>query len=237
MGREDHKAVFCTGREGGIGIRIDAMKIIKPRPDPEFDAQTAGELGHLLRQPAPEEARPCPGCDVPCPCSASISCACGCSVKCHYAPRQMSSDPDQHPVEPGIAPLVFALYAIRVVEPCWSCEGHMGPGDELLRPPSVWFYARSSTYPMLMAEYVSELAAAKKTANRWHLCLVSFGDGNDGCPVFSIEPNLDTAKDDLMSLRRDVRVIAEGFEAGIRALASGGDLSRKANLRVGGAKA
>ncbi len=213
------------------------MKIAKPQSDPEFDAQAAGERAHLLRQPTVTEERPCPGCEHPCPCSASINCACGCSVKCPHAPRQMSSDPEEHPVEQGIAPLVLALYGLRVVEPCWSCEGHLGPGDKLLRPPSVWFYSRSSTYPMLIADYVAELAGAKDTKYRWHLCMVTFGDGNDGCPVFSIEPDLSTAEPDLMMLRRDVRVIAEGFIDAIRALASAADLSRKAGLRVAGAKA
>lgn len=214
-----------------------AMKIAKPRSDPEFDAQAAADLAHLLSQPTAKEARPCPGCELPCPCNASISCACGCSVKCPHAPRLMSSDPEEHPVEPGIAPLVLALYGLRVVEPCWSCEGHMGPGDKLLRPPSVWFYSRSATYPMLIADYLAGLAGAKDTKHRWHLCMVTFGDGNDGCPVFSIEPDRSAAEADLMMLRRDVRVIAEGFETGIRALASAADLSRKAGLRAAGAGA
>ncbi len=213
------------------------MKIAKPLTDPEFDVQAAAEMAHLLRQPLVTQERPCPGCDLPCPCSASISCACGCSVKCPHAPRQMSSDPEEHPVEQGIAPLVFALNGLRVVEPCWSCEGHMGPGDTLLRPPSVWFYSRSAVYPMLIADYLGELAGTKDTKYRWRLCMVSFGDDNDGCPVFSIEPNLSAVKPDLMMMRRDVRVIAEGFEAGIRALASAGGFSCEAGQRVAGAKA
>jgi hypothetical protein len=214
-----------------------AMKIAKPQSDPEFDVQAAAEMEFLLRQPLVTQQRPCPGCEEPCPCSASIICACGCSVKCPLASRQMSSDPEEHPVEQGIAPLVFALYGLRVVEPCWSCEGHMGPGDKLLRPPSVWFYSRSATYPMLIADYLAELAAAKDTEQRWHLCMVAFGDGNDVCPVFSIEPNLSAAAEpDLMMLRRDVRVIAEGFEAGIRALASAGGPCRDTGQRAAGAK-
>ncbi len=213
------------------------MKIAKPQCDPEFDAQAAGERAHLLRQPTAHEARPCPGCELPCPCSASIICTCGCSVNCPHAPRQMSSDPEEHPVEQGIAPLVLALYGLRVVEPCWSCEGHMGPGDKLKRPPSVWFYSRSATYPMLIADYLAGLAGAKDTEHRWHLCMVMFGDGNDGCPVFSIEPDLSGTEPDLMMLRRDVRVIAEGFIDSIRALASAADLSHKAGLRAGGARA
>lgn len=212
------------------------MKIAKPRSDPEFDAQAAGERAHLLRQPTAKEARPCPGCELPCPCSASLDCTCGCTVNCPYAPRKMSSDPEEHPVEPGIAPLVLALYGLRVVEPCWSCEGHMGPGDKLLRPPSVWFYSRSTTYPMLITDYLAELAGAKDTGHRWHLCMVTFGEGNDGCPVFSIEPDRSGAEPDLMMLRRDVRVIAEGFVDGIRALASAADLPPQAGLRAGGAR-
>ncbi len=208
------------------------MKIAKPHSDPEFDIQAAAEMADLLRQPLITQQRPCHGCEVACPCSASVSCACGCSVKCPHVARQMSSDPDNHPVEQGIAPLVFALNGIRVVEPCWSCEGHMGPGETLLRPPSVWFYSRSAVYPMMIADYLAELSGAKETKYRWRLCMVAFGDDGEGCPVFSIEPNFSIANPDLMMMRRDVRVIAEGFEAALRALASAGLPCRETGLRV-----
>jgi hypothetical protein len=202
------------------------MKIEKLPPDPGFDAEAIKEFERLLEQPSENQLRPCESCDIPCPCCGSTSCACACTITCPQAPRTLSTDPEEHPIEEGIVPLVYALSTLRVVQPCWSCEGHNSPDGELYRPPSVWLYARSVFYPWLISEYLADLDNRGAIENPWHLCLVFF-DPDNSDPTFVIEPDLGSIKKpELGSLQRDVRVIAEGLEAGIKGRA------RKSLVRI-----
>ena len=192
------------------------MKIEKLAPDPGFDAEAIEDFERLLDQPSEKQLRPCLNCDIPCPCRGSTSCACACAVGCPHVPRMLSTDPEAHPIEGAIVPLVYALGALRVVRPCWSCEGHNGADGKLYRPPGVWFYARSVFYPWLISEYLADLDNSKTIENPWHLCLVFF-DPNNSDPTFVIEPDLGSIKKpELWSLQRDVRVIAEGLDPGVR---------------------
>ena len=99
-------------------MRIDGLG-----PDPAFYREYRNDLELLLRQAGDHDARPCPGCTIRCPKCGSHSCTCNCTSACDVAPRMMSSDPDDHPVESGIVPLVYAFYSLRLTPPCWSCEG------------------------------------------------------------------------------------------------------------------
>ena len=191
------------------------MRIKGPDPDPAFHRDYRGDLELLLRQPTSREARPCPGCDLVCPKCGSQSCNCNCSPDCEAAPGMLSSDPDEHPIEADIVPLVYALYSLRMTPPCWSCEGHYNRQGELDKLPRVWFYARSLAIPNLLAELLAEPRIAGKLSLPWHVCLVSWSEGID--VTFSVEPKVNPTDDPQLNLlRRDVRTIAESLEADMK---------------------
>lgn len=191
------------------------MRIEGPGPDPAFHRDYRGDLERLLNQPSSREARPCPGCDLVCPKCGSQSCTCTCSPSCEAAPRMLSSDPDEHPIETDIVPLVYALYSLRLTPPCWSCEGHYNRQGELDKLPRVWFNARTLAIPNLLAELLSEPRIAAKLSLPWHVCVVSWSQGID--VTFSVEPKVNPTDDPQLSLlRRDVRTIAEGLETDMK---------------------
>jgi hypothetical protein len=196
------------------------MRIKRPAPDPAACRAHRQALEDLLRQPTDKQARPCPGCRVPCPCRGSPACTCGCSSACAHAPGQLSSEPDTYPIEPGILPLVYGLSSLRVVFPCWSCEGHPGDSGAFRKRPGVWFFARSLATPGVIAEHLSELRIAGKLACPWHVCVVRWGD--DVEPTFAIEPEAPAMDGPgLDRLRRDVRVISADLQTHVKRLAAG----------------
>lgn len=194
------------------------MRIERLEPDHAFSRQSQRELEALLRQPADNKVRPCPGCSVPCPCCGSPTCTCNCSSACPYAPEEMSSDPHDHPIEPGIVPLVYSLHTVPECRPCWSCEGHEDSSGRLRKLPRAWFYVRSLVHADLVAEYLAELRIARKLSHPWLLCVVNWGNAVD--TAFSIEPKLIPDQEPILHrLRRDVRTIAGGLLADIKLLA------------------
>ena len=131
----------------------------------------------------------------------------------------LSSDPEHHPVEAGILPLVFALRCLRVYEPCWSCEGHDDAAGGLPRLPRVWFYCRSLVYPRLLSELLADLQRAKALKARWQVRL-TFSALDNADTAFSIEPQLDPlAAPALRVLQADALTIASELENGIKARA------------------
>lgn len=185
------------------------------RPDNESAARTQfhADLRYLLNQPRPKDARPCPGCDLPCPCSGSRDCACACQPHCPDAPRLMSSDPERFPVEPKIAPLVFALYATRVCRPCWSCEGHLDAVGKLHRLPTVWFYTETPVYARMIYVAVEALRFEKRIDSRWRVGITA-AEHDNPYTTYTLEPVLPEAPPpSLEALQRDVSVIAEGLLA------------------------
>ncbi len=184
------------------------MKIEPPEPDAPFYRERQRDLENLLRQPTAAQARPCPDCDVPCPCCGSPSCTCGCSSDCAEAPRQLSVEPDLYPIEAAILPLVYALSALRVCKPCWSCEGHYDAAGKLYKLPRVWFFARSITIPDVIAEHLARLRSERRLAYPWMVSVVPRGDSLD--TAYSIEPKLGPDSDpNLARLHHDVRTIAD----------------------------
>lgn len=194
------------------------MRILVPPPDPEHQRRRRQELERLIAQPDARAARPCTNCRLPCPCSDSIRCTCNCSPDCPQIPRALSSDPDHHPLEAGIAPLVFALAALRVTPPCWSCEGHEDSAGRLVKPPRVWFTTRALFYPDIIAECLSRLRIEQRIAAPWQLLVVDWGARHDS--TFSLEPQADSAGyAPLASLQSDARRIAECLPERVKSLA------------------
>ena len=196
------------------------MKVNVLVPDDDDVARQRGDLEDLLAQLSDKEARPCPGCTVPCSCSKSITCTCLCSPACSHCPTRMSSEPDRYPIEEKIVPLVYAFNTVRVTPPCWSCEGHLNESDgEIHKFPRVWFYSRSVLYPRLVAEHVDGLLFKKSIAHAWCVRVLSWASSLD--TRFCIEPSLSLdEKPSLSELQNEVKVIAETLNAGIREKAS-----------------
>ncbi len=195
------------------------MKIEDLNLDEDHRRRRAQELRDLMTQPTARQQRVCPGCDIRCAQCGSISCTCSCAPDCADAPQQMSSDPEKHPVEAGIVPLVYALNELRVFHPCWSCEGHVEDDGRLIRPPHVWFSVRTTVYLSLINHCLFHLHFEKKLSRDWQIKVVDWGQTEDS--GFSLEPvTAKGEKIDLAALRRDVRVIAEGLLSGVRAAAT-----------------
>ena len=182
----------------------------------------ADDLARLLQQPTDRERRPCPSCDKVCGCPAlSTQCCCGCSVRCPDAPRFLSSEPAQYPIEPQVLPLVYALASLRLVPPCWSCEGHARPSGGLVRMPQVWFYSASTVYPELIALYLKDLEFHGKLRHQWMISVCPHTAG--GATIFQLQPEqlrqADVQAEDLLSLHDDFRTIADSLTESIRQLA------------------
>lgn len=173
------------------------------------------DLESLLAQPTIREARPCDGCAQPCGCSnRSTTCSCGCSPRCSHAAAQLSSEGERYPIEPYVLPLVFELNALRVVQPCWSCEGHADAKGDVQNPPRIWFYCASVVYPQLLLEHVTQLAARGELQARWRVTVCSYSEDKVST-TFSLEPAVSPSSS-LAVLQSDLNVIAAELGSRLR---------------------
>jgi len=162
-----------------------------------------------------QEQRPCFGCQLSCSCSQSVTCICDCTMTCQNAPAMHSSDPSGYPIETSVMPLVLALSSLGVVQPCWSCEGHLDGLGRLHKIPQVWFYSDSALYPNIIAYYLSDLFTQKKTTYNWEVALCAHGYKNE--ITFTIKPNLiHESNKSLNLLQKDIRQIAENLVQEVR---------------------
>lgn len=197
------------------------MRIVQPEPTPALRARFVGDLQAFAEQPDRPVTRPCPGCTLRCPGCGSLRCLCHCAPDCAAAPRMMSSDPDRHPIEPGIAPLVYALHATEGCTPCWSCEGHRRDDGRLKRLPQVWFVTDSLVMVRLIQERIGDLWIARRLGTPWRVRVIYTDDVFSPHTTFTIEPALAPGdRADLSALRDDAREIANGFATALRRLAA-----------------
>ena len=135
-----------------------------------------------------------------------------CSRHCPDIPRMLSSDPENHPLESRIAPLVYELKRLEVFDPCWSCEGHNGTDGALWKIPRVWFYCRSVVHLRVLADALKELHLDRRLSVQWRVVL-TFSDGDNADTTFSLEPGSlapspAASRPPLAALQRDVDTIA-----------------------------
>lgn len=152
-----------------------------------------------------------PHCDMICPSCGARNCQCQCHTACESMPTHLSSDPDKYPIEEAIAPLVFEMRRLGVIEPCWSCEGHNGPDGELWKRPAVWFYCDDVTHLRLLADVVDGLYMAQKLTYQWSI-RITFSDTDCPDTVFALEPErrrIEGVK--LEDMRVDIRVLTENL--------------------------
>lgn len=191
----------------------------------EFQARAEGNrleertirLKLLAEQTSDREHRPCPACELPrdCP-DHSPTCCCGCSPSCANAPAMLSSDPKQFPIEANILPLVYALLTLRVIETCWSCEGHEDAHAKVIKVPQVWFYSPCAVYPELIAQHANDLHVKKNLHARWQVVVSPFSACD--ATTFALKPELEQGTT-LRELHRDIPILAKRMHESIRALA------------------
>lgn len=178
------------------------------------------DIQHLLNMPTDKELRPCVNCRVMCGCELkSQFCCCMCSADCPLAPKQLSSDPVNYPIEKNILPLVYALSASRIVQPCWSCEGHLDEEGFISKLPQVWFYSPSVVYPDIISQYLLGILVKKQLENIWKVSINQYNRDNYST-LFTIQPKLENDQTaELKSLHRDIKVIADNFDFQLRTMA------------------
>ena len=132
------------------------------------------------------------------------------------AGRKLSIDGERHPIEPQVLPLVYALAALRIVEPCWSCEGHVSGSGEL-KTPEVWFYSGSVVYPDLLQRCIRRLSDASEIATRWEVSVCPH-QPESALTLFVLRPE-HSPQPRLGLLQDDLRRMGQRLIAGMRALA------------------
>lgn len=188
------------------------MKIITPNADVQHSQQVRADLLRLIAQPSAAEVPPCPDCKL----HSQVTCA----SNCEHAPRNLSIDAINYPIESNVVPLVYELAAVRLIQPCWSCEGHLNPNGELWKIPQVSFYSESPMYAQLLLRHISALDLQKRLTYPWHVVLSDFGQTWD--ITYTLEPNLnyDQAHHiQLNLLQRDLNTLAENLSARLKILA------------------
>lgn len=177
------------------------------------------DLINLIEQPSDKQERPCPGCRLTFDGDPSILSTKNCSYKCSAAPAQMSADPTRYPIEFNVVPIVYALYTLRLLMPCWSCEGHLDASGRISKLPKVWFYSVSPFFPKLIAQFIGKLRSAHKLDHDWNVSILSFSQSMFSI-TYSIEPKWTSEHDaSLVSLQSDMLVIAGELRLGVLGLA------------------
>ena len=130
-----------------------------------------------------------------------------CSRDCPEIPRALSGDPDNYPLEPRIAPLVFELKRLEVFHPCWSCEGHNHEDGTLWKIPRVWFYCQSLIHLRVLAGSLKQLRVDEMLSTPWQV-VVTHSDTENSDTTFSLEPCLGSAPVRLAALQKDIGTIS-----------------------------
>ncbi len=117
-----------------------------------------------------------------------------------------------------MVPLVFELAATRVMQPCWSCEGHLDPDGGLWKIPQVSFYSASPVYLQLLLKHIHALQLQKQLSHPWHVVLSDYGQTWE--TTYTLEPNLNCRqKIHLGNLQRDLDTLADNLCNRLKALA------------------
>jgi len=171
------------------------------------------ELQNLLSQPSDKDERPCPDCQVTFPSDSNIVSTDNCSYACPFAACQMSTEPDRYPIEPHVAPLVYAFYTLRLLMPCWSCEGHTDKNKKIIKMPQIWFYSASPFYAKLVAEALEDMKSQGLIKYNWEVRILAFSQSKftlTYCinPLFFsvVKYRLSVLHDDLLVIGKRLRI-------------------------------
>jgi hypothetical protein len=143
-----------------------------------------------------------------------------CAPDCPEASKTLSSDPENHPVEPAIMPLVFELKRLAVFEPCWSCEGHNDNSGKLWKVPTVWFYCASPLQLRLLNDAIKSLELGGVLKTRWQVS-VTHSDPENPETTYALMPAAPLPEGiTLGELQADVPAIANALHETLRDQAS-----------------
>ncbi|MCJ8320174.1 MAG: hypothetical protein MJK12_11115 [Colwellia sp.] len=169
------------------------------------------ELTEFLSQPSDKKERPCPGCRLSFPDCPSIHSTNHCSYKCEEAHKQMSSDPIRYPIEPNIVSMVYCMYTLRLLMPCWSCEGHENSDNEIIKFPKVWFYSTSSFYVKLVSQAISSFRSKRIIHYPWLVKILPYSQSMFTL-TYSLEPAIELDTNYQLSLlQKDIVTIADNL--------------------------
>lgn len=219
----DIASMYCSflNEEPGEGHELFIQPYRNRTNNEDATSRKRSALAHLLAQPTDKDERPCPECQIQCGCKKrSRTCCCGCGPECTNIQTQLSSEPEKFPIESHVAPLVYGLTSLRVVETCWSCQGHETSEGKPLKIPQVWFNSPNATYPELIARHLSNLRCKKNLEYDWEVTINVYSPG-EGATTYIIKPDLSTLLDrpELSHLQRDLHTIAYALCFSIRGLA------------------
>lgn len=188
------------------------MRIPKPNLTHSGVHALICDLKQLIEQPTAMQSPPCPNCkDV----ANVVSIKGKCSSGCEHAPLALSEDPERYPIEDNVVPLVFELTSMRLVQTCWSCEGHLDINNEIWKLPQVSFYSIKPIYSQLLCNYLARLFWRKRLNYPWEVVLTNFGQTWD--VTYTIKCDLSRVKKPDISLMQDDLVeMAEGLSEAIK---------------------
>lgn len=189
------------------------MKLLGKEVSQETRNQIAADTGTLVASQL-ANGRVCGDtCQSMCTQCGATNCRCNCSPNCAMAGQALSSDPEKHPIEPMIVPLVYVFKTLEVFTPCWSCEGHDDNSGKLWKLPRVWFYSESTVHVRLLAEVVQYLHVQNRLNVRWHVG-VNTAEPSNPHTIFHLEPAVEATPGlTLESLREDVRTLSANIPA------------------------
>ncbi|MBL4622294.1 MAG: hypothetical protein JKY89_07830 [Immundisolibacteraceae bacterium] len=186
------------------------MKIQPPKDDLRFDSSTHDLLKLFIEQPEPRLAPPCSGCNRHEPTN--------CTAQCDRAAAALSIDPEQYPIEPKVVGLVFEITASRLLQTCYSCEGHSREG-ELWKLPQVCFYSDSPIYAKLVMIHLDRLFLKKTLSYRWHIVLADLTQTLN--LTYSIQPDLNREQDHhLGKLQQDLNTLSTDMHTALKEIAA-----------------
>ena len=175
-------------------------------PQPKFTQaghlEIINDLTRLIQQPSADQLPPCPNCKQ----TTKVT---DCSPKCSGAAEALSEDPNLHPIEPNIVPLVFELTSMRLVQTCWSCEGHASFDGGIFKMPQISFYTEKPFYAQLINMYLKKIHWKKQIQYPWEVCLSDFGQTLEitytiKCDLSCIDnPTLSIMQSDLQAMAKD----------------------------------
>jgi hypothetical protein len=163
------------------------MRIVRSIGSGDSDDRLHAEIVQAVRPPC-ATGRICgDACAMICAQCGATTCQCACSPDCPDAAIALSSDPQAHPIEPGIVALVYAMTRIGLFAPCWSCEGHARADGSLWKLPTVWFYCDAMAHLRLLADGLARLTHARRLHAVWRV-VVTFSDADNPRTTFALEP-------------------------------------------------
>jgi len=185
------------------------VHIPKPKFSDSAQLQLISELAHLIEQPSATQDPPCPRCQKPDRNNSE------CSYTCENAAEALSEEPNQFPIEENVVPLVFELTTLRLMQTCWSCEGHASIDGEILKLPQISFYTEKPFYAQLISKYLSRLFWRKELQYPWEIMLSDYGQTLEA--TYTIKCNLDHIENPVLQImHQDLNAMSKDFSTQIK---------------------